>query len=100
MHTHFFLDTGCFAGLVYRPLHPSLRVAAVEVPAGSSLGLAVEKPVLGRLSCYIGLESAHQGLAQRYIAVFFAFTLADVEHLSVEVQVREADVTGFKAAQP
>jgi hypothetical protein len=38
-------------------------------------------------------------LAQGHVAVFLAFTLADVKHFAVKVQVRKADVAGFKAAQ-
>jgi hypothetical protein len=99
MHRHFFFNAGSFACLVYRPLHASLGVAAIKVATGPSVWLAVEEPVLGRLGCYIGVKSAYQVLAQRHVAVFFAFALADVEHPAVEVQVSYPDVADLKAAQ-
>ena len=99
MHRHKFLDAGSFTGLVDSPLHASLGVAAVEVATGTAIGLAVEEPVLGRLSGYIGFKAPHQVLAQGHVAVLFAFSLADVEHKAVKVQIREADVAGLEAAQ-
>jgi hypothetical protein len=99
MHTHLFFNAGSFAGLVDGPLHPSLGVAAVKITTSPSIGLAIEKPVLRRFGRDIGFKPPHQVLAQGHVAIFLTFALADVEHVAVEVQVRQADVAGFKAAQ-
>ncbi len=102
VHVHR-LEYPCFLfGLVDRPLYAPLGIAGVEVAPGAAADLAVgavEHPDMGLLGFQVGFQTPDQDVGQRDVAVFLAFAILDMEHLSIKVQVGNPEVPDLKTAK-
>jgi hypothetical protein len=97
-----YVDAGRFGHRFDYPIDASTAVTAIKITSGTALvsaGLAVEEPICRSFCGNILLQAADDVLGQRHIAVFFAFTLYDVQHLAIEVKVFKANVAHFYTAQ-
>jgi hypothetical protein len=102
MDGHLLVGSCVPFGLPYGPLHSPLRIPAVEVPACPSVDLlipAVEKPEGRSFGVKIGFEPPDQDGGKGDVTVLLAFALPDMEHLPVEIEAGNFQVS-FETAEP
>lgn len=92
----FFFDATSLTGLSHDPLDD----AGGEGNGFSFFVIAIEAPGGGLFNSQVLFKPTDEHITKGHIPVLSSFALADVQHLTVKVQVLEPEVSHFPATKP
>src|SRR5690606_1513372 len=92
MDGDLFFDLCFLCGFAHDPLHASWREPFAVI-------LAVEQPLYRPFGLQVFFQSATQMNSDRYVSVLASFSLAHVDHVSIEVDIFDEQRTDFLAPQ-